>query len=330
MPPLLEIQDLVVDYLTPTRDVRAVDHVSFAIEPGEIVGLAGESGCGKSTTAHAILRILRPPAQITSGRILFKGRDLVQMDDKQLREYRWKHISLIFQSAMNSLNPVLNIGDQFVDMIRAHVESNKSDARKRAEHLLQLVGIDRSRIRSFPHELSGGMRQRVVIAMALALQPDIIVMDEPTTALDVVVQREILQQIEELQQEFRFAVLFITHDLSLLVEFSDRIGVMYAGEIVELAPASTLFHEPKHPYTVGLMNSFPPLTGERTTIQGIGGAPPDLANPPPGCRFAPRCSHCTPSNPRLYALQTRVKPELRSVGENHVVACHLYEDIRAR
>jgi peptide/nickel transport system ATP-binding protein len=326
MPALLEIQDLVVDYLTPTRQVRAVDHVSFSIEPGEIVGLVGESGCGKSTTAHAILRILRPPAQITGGRILFKGRDLVQMDEKQLREYRWNHISIVFQSAMNSLNPVLSVGDQFVDMIRAHVDSSKADARKRAENLLQLVGIDRARIRSFPHELSGGMRQRVVIAMALALQPEIIVMDEPTTALDVVVQREILQQIEELQEEFKFAVLFITHDLSLLVEFSDRIGVMYAGEILEFAPASRLFREPKHPYTVGLMNSFPPLVGERTTIYGIAGAPPDLANPPTGCRFHPRCSHCTPSNPRLYALQTRVKPELRAIGENHIVACHLYED----
>jgi peptide/nickel transport system ATP-binding protein len=330
MPPLLEVQDLVVDYLTPARRVRAVDHVSFSIESGEIVGLAGESGCGKSTTAHAILRILRPPAQITSGRILFKGRDLVQMDDRQLREYRWNHISIVFQSAMNSLNPVLSVGDQFVDMIRAHVDSSKSDARKRAANLLQLVGIDRARIRSFPHELSGGMRQRVVIAMALALQPEIIVMDEPTTALDVVVQREILQQVEELQQEFKFAVLFITHDLSLLVEFSNRIGVMYAGEILEFAPASTLFHEPKHPYTVGLMNSFPPLSGERTTIHGISGAPPDLANPPAGCRFHPRCTHCTPSNPRLYALQTGVKPELRTIGEDHIVACHLYEDAHER
>jgi peptide/nickel transport system ATP-binding protein len=174
------------------------------------------------------------------------------------------------------------------------------------------------------------MRQRVVIAMALALQPEIIVMDEPTTALDVVVQREILQQIEELQQEFKFAVLFITHDLSLLVEFSDRIGVMYAGEILEFAPASQLFREPKHPYTVGLMNSFPPLTGDRSTIHGIAGAPPDLGNPPPGCRFHPRCSHCTPSNPTLYALQTGVKPELRTIGEDHIVACHLYEDVYER
>ncbi len=330
MPALLEVDDLVVDYLTPTGRVRAVDHVSFSIEPGEIIGLAGESGCGKSTTAHAILRILRPPAQISGGRVLFKGRDLVQMDERQLREYRWNHISIVFQSAMNSLNPVLSVGDQFVDMIRAHVHSSKSDARERAMNLLQLVGIDRTRIRSFPHELSGGMRQRVVIAMALALQPEIVVMDEPTTALDVVVQREILQQIEELQQEFKFAVLFITHDLSLLVEFSDRIGVMYAGELVEFAPASRLFREPKHPYTVGLMNSFPPLAGERLTIQGIGGAPPNLANPPSGCRFHPRCSHCTPSNPALYALQTRVKPELQLVGENHTVACHLYGDGRER
>lgn len=326
MPPLLDVQDLVVDYLTPDRRVRAVDHVSLAIEPGEIVGLAGESGCGKSTTAHAILRILRPPAQITRGRILFQGNDLVRMSTDELRKFRWRHISIVFQSAMNALNPVLRIGDQFVDMIQAHDPMSKDEAGVRARELLQMVGIDPGRLGAYPHELSGGMRQRVVIAMALTLRPDLIVMDEPTTALDVVVQREILQEIEDLQRQFHFAVLFITHDLSLLVEFSNRIAIMYAGEVVEFANASDLFKSPKHPYTLGLMNSFPPLAGPRQRILGIPGSPPDLGNPPSGCRFHPRCSHCTPSNPALYRLQTEKKPELRAVEPGHLVACHLYGD----
>ncbi|MGI8968669.1 MAG: ABC transporter ATP-binding protein [Chloroflexota bacterium] len=326
MPALLDVQDLSVDYLTPTRRVHAVDHVSFSIQPGEIVGLAGESGCGKSTAAHAVLRILRAPAAIVGGRVLFKGTDLVPLNAKELRQYRWRHISLVFQSAMNALNPVLSVGAQFVDMIQAHEKVDKSAAMKRAGDLLELVGIDRARVNGFPHELSGGMRQRVVIAMALALQPDLIVMDEPTTALDVVVQRQILQEIGKLQKELQFAVLFITHDLSLLIEFSNRIAIMYAGEIVEFTSSSTLLHNPKHPYTVGLLNSFPPLSGERKIVRGIPGSPPDLGNPPSGCRFHPRCSHCTPDNPSLYALQTQVKPLLKDIEPGHLVACHLYGD----
>lgn len=315
--PLLELQDLVVDYLTPKGRVRAVDHVSLTISAGEIVGLAGESGCGKSTCAFAILRLLKPPAQITSGKILFKGQDLVAMNKRQLREFRWKRISMVFQSAMNSLNPVLTVGAQFVDMIQTHESVNKREALARAGNMLELVGIDRTRLSSYAHELSGGMRQRVVIAMALALNPEFILMDEPTTALDVVVQREILQELQDLQAEFGFAVLFITHDLSLLVEFSHRIAVMYAGEIVELTESHELLREPKHPYTVGLINSFPELVGEKRRISGIPGAPPDLTNPPPGCRFCPRCPHCD-------EYKNRVHPQLREVSPGHVVACHLY------
>jgi peptide/nickel transport system ATP-binding protein len=313
------VQNLTVDYLVPGHLVRAVEDVSFAVEPGEIVGLAGESGCGKSTTAHAILGILKPPARITGGRILFQGQDLVSMKPNDLRSFRWRHVSLVFQSAMNALNPVLSVGDQFVDMIRAHERVGKAEARDRARNLLQLVGIERSRIKSFPHELSGGMRQRVVIAMALALHPELIVMDEPTTALDVVVQREILQEIEDLQRELGFAVLFITHDLSLLIEFSHRIGIMYAARLVELAPADRLFAQPEHPYTVGLMNSFPALTGERMEIGGIPGSPPDLGNPPSGCRFNPRCPRVMP--------QCRVaEPPLLVTGAGRTVACHLYRE----
>ena len=326
MSPLLEIQNLQVEYPTPDRDVRAVDNVSFSVQAGEIVGLAGESGCGKSTTAHAILRILRPPAQITGGRVLFQGTDLVPLDKEALRRFRWRHISLVFQSAMNALNPVMRIGDQFVDMIQAHENVEKGKALDRAGELLTLVGIDPTRLQAFPHELSGGMRQRVVIAMSLALEPELIIMDEPTTALDVVVQRQILQEIQDLQKRLGFAVLFITHDLSLLIEFSHRIAIMYAGEIIEMATSDALFHHPKHPYTVGLMSSFPPLTGERKIMHGIPGSPPNLANPPSGCRFHPRCPHCTQEDEALYTAQTTVRPRLQDIESGHLVACHLYAD----
>jgi peptide/nickel transport system ATP-binding protein len=320
--PLLQVENLVVDYLTPRGRVRAVDHVSFEINRGEIVGLAGESGCGKSTAAHAILGLLKPPAQITSGHIRFKGTDLVSLRSKAMRQVRWRDISMVFQSAMNSLNPVMRVGDHFVDTLQAHSHVSSAQASTRAADLLALVGIERARLRSYPHELSGGMRQRIGIALALALQPELIIMDEPTTALDVVVQREILEQIEALQARLGFAVLFITHDLSLLVEFSRRIAIMYAGEIVESGPASELFASPKHPYTRGLMASFPSLSGERTELTGIPGFPPDLISPPSGCRFHPRCAHCT-------QYRATVHPTLREVGPGHLVACHMYGDERA-
>jgi peptide/nickel transport system ATP-binding protein len=320
--PLLKLEDLSVEYVLPDRRVRAVDGVTLEIAAGETLGLAGESGCGKSTLASAVLQILKPPAQVSGGRILFRGDDMVAMSREELRRVRWRHVSLVFQSAMNVLNPVMRVGAQFVDMFKAHDRVRKSEALAKAGDLLELVGIDRRRVRSYPHELSGGMRQRVVIAMALALEPELIVMDEPTTALDVVVQREILQELEELKRRLGFAVLFITHDLSLLVEFSDRIAIMYAGEIVESAASDVLFRHALHPYTTGLMNSFPPLTGPITPLTGIAGSPPDLAQPPPGCRFHPRCPQCTGADPHLYALQTREHPVLREVEPGHRVACH--------
>ena len=321
---LLELRDLVVEYAGAERRVRAVDHVNLTIGRGEIVGLAGESGCGKSTVAHALLRILRFPAELTSGSILFEGRDLAAMRDDEVRRFRWRNVSIVFQSAMNALNPVMRVGDQFVDLMRAHERVGKRAALARAAELLELVGIDPARVRAYPHELSGGMRQRVVVAMALALRPELVVMDEPTTALDVVVQREILQQIQDLQSELEFAVLFITHDLSLLLEFADRIAIMYAGELVEVADAETLFRNPRHPYTVGLMSSFPPLTGPVVRLTGIPGTPPDLARPPAGCRFNPRCPHCREGEP-LFVRQTTEKPELLPVAPDHLVACHLAE-----
>ena len=320
--PVVELESLVVDYVTRSRTIRAVDGVSLSIGAGEIVGLAGESGCGKSTLGNAVMQILRPPAQVTSGRVLFNGENVVERRREELRKFRWRNVSMVFQSAMNALNPVMRPGDQVIDMIHAHERGSKHEAPARAGDLLELVGIDRRRLRSYPHELSGGMRQRVVIAMALALRPELVIMDEPTTALDVVVQREILQQIRELQTELGFAVLFITHDLSLLLELAHRVAIMYAGEIVEQAPAARLRDDPRHPYTVGLLGSFPPLHGPVQRLSGIPGAPPDLGAPPSGCRFHPRCPHCTRDDQALYARQVGERPLLRVVGDGHRVACH--------
>ena len=321
---LLDVRNLTVDYRTDHGRARAVDHVSFSIGPGEIFGLAGESGCGKSTAAHAIMRLIRPPGRIAAGRVLFRGREVLAMSESELMDFRWRQVSIVFQSAMNALNPVLSIGTQIADSIRAHEKMSRSQAWDRAAELFELVGIDARRLHSYSHQLSGGMRQRAVIAMALALNPQLIILDEPTTALDVVVQRDILQQIEDLQAKLGFSILFITHDLSLLVEVSTQIAVMYAGTIVELAAATDLFHDPLHPYTVGLMSSFPSITGPLEKLEGIPGSPPNLITPPSGCRFHPRCPRCTPATPELYRLQTQVEPALREVRPGHWVACHLY------
>lgn len=311
------MRDLHVRYLTPRGPVRAVDGVSFAIAPGEVFGLAGESGSGKSTIAHAVMRLLHPPAVITGGAVRFDGVDVLDMSDDELERFRWAQVSMVFQSAMNALNPVLTVGEQITDVIDRHLRLRKGEARERAAFLLDLVGIEKSRIDAYPHQLSGGMRQRVVIAIALALNPPLMIMDEPTTALDVVVQKEIMQQIERLKAQMGFSILFITHDLSLMVEFSDRIGVMYAGEIVELAPAKELFNNPLHPYTQGLISSFPALSGPKVKLSGIPGAPPDMVCPPSGCRFHPRCAKFQPSH-------AEAAPRLREVAPGHFVACHLF------
>jgi peptide/nickel transport system ATP-binding protein len=312
------VRNLRVEYLTPAGSVRAVDGVSFDVAPGEVFGLAGESGCGKSTAAMAVLRLLQPPALITQGEVLFDGEDILSMDEAALRSFRWRKMSLVFQSAMNALNPVLSVGEQIYDVIEAHEQVTRAQALERARELLKLVGINSSHLSSYPHQLSGGMRQRVVIAIALALRPQMMIMDEPTTALDVVVQKEIMGQIAELKDKLGFSILFITHDLSLMIEFSNRIGILYAGKMVELAPAKELFQNPKHPYTRGLMNSFPSLTGPKRRLDGIPGAPPDMRKPPEGCRFHPRC-------PQALSRCRASRPQLIELGHRASVACHLHQ-----
>jgi peptide/nickel transport system ATP-binding protein len=314
--PLISIEDLHVEYASSRGAVRAVDGITFQIRPGEVVGLAGESGSGKSTVAQAILRILQPPAIITGGKVIFGGQDILEMSDKELEAFRWRDVSMVFQSAMNSLNPVMTVGDQIVDAIQAHEPMRESEARVRAQELFRVVGIEEGRINAYPHQLSGGMRQRAVIAIALALNPPLMIMDEPTTALDVVVQKDIMAQIADLKEKLGFSILFITHDLSLLVEISDRIAIMYAGQIVEMAPARTLFERPLHPYTQGLMSSFPALSGERVRLVGIPGSPPNMMAPPSGCRFHPRCPH-------RFGPCDHIVPQFIEAEPEHWVSCHL-------
>ncbi|MDA0149834.1 ABC transporter ATP-binding protein [Vibrio sp. LaRot3] len=266
--PIIKIRDLCVDYITDTGDFNAVKSVSFDIGKGEIFGLAGESGCGKSTIAFAINRLHKPPAFISGGQIHFEGRDLLKLPDSELNMVRWSEIAMVFQSAMNSLNPVLPVKEQFADVLRHHKGMSEAESTKRAEQLLDLVNIPRERLTEYPHQFSGGMRQRLVIAIALSLNPKLIVMDEPTTALDVVVQREILQQIYQLREEFGFSVLFITHDLALMSQLCDRIAIMRHGEIVEVNTSKNIRNNPQHAYTQKLWASFPNIHEGKHQTEG--------------------------------------------------------------
>jgi peptide/nickel transport system ATP-binding protein len=316
--PLLEVKDLVVEYAGERGTVLAVDRVNLEIKRGEFLGIVGESGCGKSTLLFAIAQLLNEPAEIVDGSVLFRGKNLVMMREKALRALRWKDYSVVMQSAMNALNPVMTVGGQLADAINAHERTPKRDVQRRSESVLRLVGIDPVHLRSYPHQLSGGMRQRAMIAMALVFSPDLIIMDEPTSALDVVAQRSLMVQIKDLQKELGFAVIFVTHDMSLVGKFSDRITIMYAAQVVELASTQEVFREPKHPYTKGLLSAFPSIYGPKQQLRGIPGSPPDLRFPPSGCRFHPRC-------PYVMDVCPREEPGEYAPRGDDMVRCFLYD-----
>lgn len=325
--PVLEVKNLDVDYGLGDQAVHAVRDVSLTLHRGEVLGLAGESGSGKSTLAYGLMRLLAPPGVVSNGQVIYhqpdgETIDVLTLTDAQLRAFRWAEVAIVFQGAMNSLNPVHKVSTQLVDVIKAH-EPNLSAAARlaRAADLLKLVGISADRLSSYPHQLSGGMRQRVMIAMALALEPQVVIMDEPTTALDVVMQRQILEQLVELRETLGFSVLFITHDLSLLVEFSDRIAIMYGGRIVEEAPSDALYRDSLHPYSDGLLHSFPALRGPRRDVSGIPGSPPDLRAMPSGCAFHPRCPKAF--EPCSVSVPVLGEPEAHR-EQSRTVACWLH------
>ncbi|MEL9908375.1 MAG: ABC transporter ATP-binding protein [Desulfurococcus sp.] len=315
--PILDVRNLKTYFYTARGMVRAVDDVSFTLNKGESLGIAGESGCGKSTLAYSLIRLVPPPGKITGGQIIFKGKNVLEMsEDEFRREVRWKGISMVFQGAMNALNPVYTIGDQIAEVLMLHQGYSKKEALETAAKMLQMVGIDPKRLKSYPHELSGGMKQRVVIAMALALNPPVVIADEPTTALDVVVQAQIMNLLKRLKKELGLSIILISHDLSLIAEIADKIAVMYGGEIIEYGPSEAIYNRPMHPYTIGLLGSIPRLHGELRDLTWIPGFPPDLANPPPGCRFMPRC-------PKAFNKCSE-KPPLVEVEPGHYVKCWLY------
>jgi oligopeptide/dipeptide ABC transporter ATP-binding protein len=316
---ILEVRGLSVAYASGRGPVVAVDRVDFDLAPGEFLAIVGESGCGKSTLLYAIARLLGPPlgGEITAGQVIFRGRDMVTLDEPQLRRMRWRELSVVMQSAMNALNPVLTVAAQMEDACKAHSDMSAKEIEERSKEVLRLVSIDPIHLHSYPHQLSGGMRQRAMIAMALLFTPELVIMDEPTSALDVVAQRSLMVQIKELQNKLGFAVIFVTHDMSLVRHFSDRLLVMYAGQISELAPTRQVFENPLHPYSRGLLDAFPSIRGQKVPLVGIPGAPPDLARPPAGCRFSPRCPHamasCREAEPRLLEI------------DGDLVRCVLYD-----
>ncbi len=320
---ILEVRGLSVAYASDDGPVVAVDNVDLDLRRGEFLGIVGESGCGKSTLLYAIARLLGAPlaGEITGGQVLFKGRNMVSMTERELRAIRWREYSVVMQSAMNALNPVLTVEAQMRDALKAHSDLSKREIEKRSKEVLRLVSIDPVHLHSYPHQLSGGMRQRAMIAMALLFTPDLIIMDEPTSALDVVAQRSLMVQIKELQERLGFAVIFVTHDMSLVSHFSDRLLVMYAAQVAEFGKTRQLFDKPLHPYTQGLLEAFPSIRGENMRLVGIPGHPPDLLRPPAGCRFAARCPHAHE--------RCMVAPPLYDV-EGDLVRCVLYEQVRER
>ena len=291
---VLKVSDLTLRYSLRRGEVRAVQDVTFELARGQSLGLVGESGCGKTSLANCLMRLLPDNARIVEGEVLLDGRDLLSLSDEEVRQVRWRRISMVFQAAMNSLDPVYRVGEQVIEAIDAHgVEATDTDARDRVARLFRMVGLDPQLMERYPHELSGGMRQRAVIAMALSCDPDVIIADEPTTALDVIVQDRILRELRGIQEQLHMSIIYITHDMAVVAEVTDRIGVMYAGRLVELGDTAGVFRSPMHPYTAALMSSFPSVTGEKRPLGSLPGEPPNLVNPPQGCAFHPRCAYAT-------------------------------------
>lgn len=312
---LIDVQDLKIQFFTFRGAAKAVDGVSFRIEKNQTLGLIGESGCGKTTTAMAMMQLVRPPGRVVGGKIFFNGSDIVTMNDEQIRQLRGKDISIVRQEAQNALNPVMTIGRQITELILEHESVTKKAALARAQSQLNLVGISAKRIDSYPHEFSGGMKQRAMVAIATACNPRLLILDEPTTGLDVIVQRQILSMLKSLKSELHLTSVFISHDLSVVAETCDRVAVMYAGKLMEETDTVALYQRPMHPYSQALIGAYPSLKGEKKQLRSIPGAPPRLIDPPGGCRFEPRCDHAM-------TICVQEEPHVRE-REGHRVACHL-------
>lgn len=314
---LLDVKDLKTYFETRSGYVKAVDNISLDMKRGDVLGLAGESGCGKTTTMLTIMRLLPSNGRVLNGSIHLDGLDLLNMEEEQLRQdVRWKKLSMVFQGAMNALNPVFTIGDQLVQAIRVHENVNKEKALKRVEELFTLVGIDPKRATNYPHEFSGGMKQRAVIALSLICNPDLLIADEPVTALDVIVQAQILELIRDLRDKLGLSMIIITHDLSVIANVCNKAAIMYAGKIVEKGDIVTVFKHPEHPYSQGLLTNYPSIKGGKTKFQPIKGRPPNLIQPPPGCRFHPRC-------PYSMDICKKEEPEMIELEGRHFISCHL-------
>lgn len=318
--PLLDVRNLKVDYATARGTMHAVDGVTFTLEQGQHLGLIGESGCGKTTTGRALLRVLPRNGRIAGGEAWFQGRDLAAISEREMRSLRWRQISMIPQSSMDSLDPVYRVGHQLLEVLTLRGGLDKTTAQARAAELFSLVGLAPDRLNNYPHEFSGGMRQRAVIAMALALDPALVIADEPVTALDVIVQRQVLDTLRDLQDRLQLSVIMITHDISVVAETCDEVAVMYAGKIVERAPAKRFFQMPFHPYTLGLQNAYPNLASPQDALISIEGYPPDLVDPPTGCRFNTRCP---------FAIERcfREEPAMIEVEPGHLAACHRWREV---
>jgi len=314
---ILEIENLSVEYKLEERTIKALENVDLRVYKGEALGIAGESGCGKSTLAYAILNSVPYPGKITSGKVVYDNTiNILKLSDKEISKIKWKEIALVPQASQNILNPVLKIYDHFEETFKAHEPSIKrGDIKSKAKELLEMVRLDPKRVlNSYPHELSGGMRQRVIIALSLIFNPKVLILDEPTSALDVLTQYYFMRVLNSLKRKLNITIIFITHDMAVLAEIADRIAIMYAGKIVEVAPSEDIFLKPKHPYTEALIKAIPSVTGNLEGLKSIPGQPPDLASPPPGCRFAPRC-------PYADNKCQKVEPKLKKIDNEHMVAC---------